>query len=942
MSPVGSYISPLREVLDVKRSMMLISLVLVSLLVLVGCPPTLINKPPEWTKDLSFTVEEGQKLEINLNEYASDPNEDRLKFSIEDEPEFVSLDGATLTIAPTFTDAGTYTFTVYVTDEKSDPVGATATVVVKNHNLPPVWEEPSMDIEVLEGDLVKEELPVYDPDGDDFTVYMTPDSTVGTVVEESGKWYYEWQTTLEDEGEYTVKLYAVDSGGATSDMFTINITVRHSNATPTWSEIPTLEATEGKEIKLNLLEYATDTDDSTLTFGILDAPIGQIEGESTEPGHYWIDVSGVFHWIPSYDFVESGEATNLAIFEFFVSDGFASDTISIQIVVYDFNHLPKVSLNSPENGSLDVSLFPTFKWTVEDPDLPYGDEIVWYLYLNDKEFASGTVSGESSVVSVEYDSIFALDYNTKYTWRVIVSDKSNIRKESKEYWFVTTDKFYMTVKLDRNTFEAGEEGVATIVVSDLEASNTYALDVWVKIEGPVEVESATVVGSTLPIAKILEDDDGTYVRLGYARDEGKKIKSGVIGWFKFKTKDVGKEENGYFKVDSERSALYVYDENGEPLIYKNFEAKGVDFKVLPKYRGELSLKLAGEPIEDESFDLVIHLSTENPVRIVKLDWTGIGDGLTVVSSEILVDSMTSGPIDGGYLVGFEDATTLDCDILKLTLSASSGNYNLEFNASVLTDSGEKLYIPSEKLNLRVIKKLNGKLYVDASKSVRMWKEFEVKIGGEFEGTPKIVVLHIEGIPKSSTPVGLKPEEVKYDEDGWTVFFGLEGSVESGDLVTFKTMLDKTTDVIVEATALDDEGKTFDIDPAARIIEVYFSKFNASPQTVIVGVGERETFNVEISDLATNVEAVVLTFNPLKEVKFVPVMNETELATYTDEGFVFIKYGDWKIGDSIEIPVTVDGIEEGYACTNITVKYIFKGAGGDYEEKNHRVCFRVVR
>ncbi len=111
------------------------------------------------------TLDEGTTATVTLT--ATDAESDALTFSLQSPPAFASLVGAVITLAPGFTNAGTYQLAVRVSDGKSSTDGVLA-VTVTNVNQPPVLQ-PIADVSIVAGASGLLTLQGTDADGDALT-----------------------------------------------------------------------------------------------------------------------------------------------------------------------------------------------------------------------------------------------------------------------------------------------------------------------------------------------------------------------------------------------------------------------------------------------------------------------------------------------------------------------------------------------------------------------------------------------------------------------------------------------------------------------------------------------------------------------------------------------------------------------------------------------------
>ncbi len=111
------------------------------------------------------TVAEAATLTVSL--VATDSDGDALDLSLTSAPAFVTLSGATVNIAPGYSDSGSYTVAVRVTDGKV-AVAASFTLTVTDVNRPPVLAPPA-NVAMTGGTVQQQALSATDPDGDAVT-----------------------------------------------------------------------------------------------------------------------------------------------------------------------------------------------------------------------------------------------------------------------------------------------------------------------------------------------------------------------------------------------------------------------------------------------------------------------------------------------------------------------------------------------------------------------------------------------------------------------------------------------------------------------------------------------------------------------------------------------------------------------------------------------------
>lgn len=125
-----------------------------------------MNQPPVFGALSLVTVAEGATQTVTLS--ATDPDMDPLTFSLPSPLAFASLSGATLTLSPDFTQAGSYMLAVRVTDGRT-PVDGVLPVTVTNTNRAPTIA-PISDVMMSAGTTRTVVVSATDPDGDSVTV----------------------------------------------------------------------------------------------------------------------------------------------------------------------------------------------------------------------------------------------------------------------------------------------------------------------------------------------------------------------------------------------------------------------------------------------------------------------------------------------------------------------------------------------------------------------------------------------------------------------------------------------------------------------------------------------------------------------------------------------------------------------------------------------------
>lgn len=221
------------------------------------------------------TVAEGDSDEVNLS--ATDENGGLLVFSIDGEPDFVSLldneDGtATLTIAPDYTDAGVYNnITVTVTDNTDLTDSETFSITVTDTNRPPVLAAIGPR-EGYEGDPLTFNISASDPDGAAVSFQVDDLPGFGTFEDnEDGTATFTFNPTFDDSGEYQITVTVTeDTLDALTDDETFTLTINEIGRSPVLAAIGNRSVRAGKTLIIEL--SATDPDGDNLAFTEVEMP----------------------------------------------------------------------------------------------------------------------------------------------------------------------------------------------------------------------------------------------------------------------------------------------------------------------------------------------------------------------------------------------------------------------------------------------------------------------------------------------------------------------------------------------------------------------------------------------------------------------------------------------------------------------------------------------
>ncbi|MBC8500955.1 MAG: hypothetical protein H8D38_04280 [DPANN group archaeon] len=202
-----------------------------------------IEEPEDTYADILVRVEGVEGDLMTLKPDAYDPDGDVILYTF---TEPFDKDGEWQTEEG---DAGKYVVTVTASDGRLS-TSEDVLVIIKPTNKAPVIECPD-EMSFKEGDLVKLDCNIYDPEDTDVDVEYS-----GWLESD------EYQATYEDEGEYEVTIKASD--GERTSSKTIAITVNNLNRPPVVGDIDEITVEETEKVTLDI--EASDLDGDKLTF----------------------------------------------------------------------------------------------------------------------------------------------------------------------------------------------------------------------------------------------------------------------------------------------------------------------------------------------------------------------------------------------------------------------------------------------------------------------------------------------------------------------------------------------------------------------------------------------------------------------------------------------------------------------------------------------------
>ncbi|MBU0628692.1 MAG: hypothetical protein KKC75_05860 [Nanoarchaeota archaeon] len=183
--------------------------------------PTIDDAIP---KETALDVKENTKLDFSIR--ASDLNNDPIKYSWNLDDKEVSKDKA-YNYEVGYDAAGQHSVKIVVSDGEKD-TSKVWSVKVQNVNRKPILDKIA-DVNVKETETITLSPKSTDPDSDPITIILSSDKF--KKVDKT----YEWKTTYDDAGEYTVTVTASDGTDSVSQA--IKVTIGNVNRPPVIEDI---------------------------------------------------------------------------------------------------------------------------------------------------------------------------------------------------------------------------------------------------------------------------------------------------------------------------------------------------------------------------------------------------------------------------------------------------------------------------------------------------------------------------------------------------------------------------------------------------------------------------------------------------------------------------------------------------------------------------------
>lgn len=270
------------------------------------------NTPPQFKQPSIVRVTEGGALRLQLQ--ASDSERDAIIFSLIEGPNNLSVSSnGLLQWSPGFSDAGTHSVHIKVSDGKKSSSDK-LTIVVENANRVPIITSDPLR-KIAEAHTYTYAVAAKDAD-DTLLTYTLGRSPAGMEIDGQ---LISWTPSYADAGKHHFTVVVTD-GEASSEQ-KVQLTVINSNRAPTWDTSFLGNAKEGQPLKTPL--KSSDADNDVLSFSVVKGPKQLV-----------IDSNNQLNWTPSYD--DEGEYT----IEISTSDGEASISKSFIINVANTNRAP--------------------------------------------------------------------------------------------------------------------------------------------------------------------------------------------------------------------------------------------------------------------------------------------------------------------------------------------------------------------------------------------------------------------------------------------------------------------------------------------------------------------------------------------------------------------------------------------------------------------------
>jgi VCBS repeat-containing protein len=368
----------------------------------------------------SVSTPENTPLAITLT--GSDIEGSALTYSIVANPSHGALSGTppNVTYTPTTNYSGSDNFTFKVNDGSLDSAVANVSINVTAVNTAPVITEGDSISRTMSEDgsptAFSLTLNATDSDGDTLTWSISTQAANGTASASgtgaSKAIGYTPNANYNGPDSFVVQV----SDGALSDTITVNVTIEAVNDAPVIGGSDPAAVTmseDGSPTAFNLTLNATDVEaGTTLTWTISTAATNGTAGV-TAPG---TGTSMAITYAPNANYNGSDS------FVVQVSDGTASDTVTVNVTIQPVNDAPDITQTSPQAVTMSEDGAPTaFSLTLNATDVDTGTTLTWTIST---AAANGTAAIPSPGTGASISPTYApnANYNGSDSFVVQVSD----------------------------------------------------------------------------------------------------------------------------------------------------------------------------------------------------------------------------------------------------------------------------------------------------------------------------------------------------------------------------------------------------------------------------------------------------------------------------------------------------------------------------------------
>jgi len=433
-----------------------------------------VNAPPVLTSPGNQIVNESAQLAFNLT--ATDADDNSLVFTMGSAPSGTSLISGHFTWTPTYTQAGVYPVTFYVSDNILRD-SQTINITVNNVNRAPVFTDSSAK-SISENQPFSFQLMTNDPDGNTLR-YLSPDLPAGAVLTAEG--VFGWTPNYTQAGSCVVTFIVQDNSNLSailSDTARITLNVLNVNRPPVFTDSTARTVYETQLISFEL--QADDPDGNPVRYIAANLPEGAV-----------LTLSGAFSWIPDIQDAAIYNIEFVAI-DSSVSAAVLMDTAVVRITVA--NTIP--GLPVPVYPDDNVSAQPktvTFKWSRSaNASEGYFLQVARDAGFSDLFFQDSTLTDTVKTVS-------GLSNGTAYFWRVSAQNSG-----SRSGW--TTSRKLSTIPVFELSVNAANGSVAvspsqgpfdsgTVVTLTANPAADYHFTNWSGDAAGVDLSASVIMNS---------------------------------------------------------------------------------------------------------------------------------------------------------------------------------------------------------------------------------------------------------------------------------------------------------------------------------------------------------------------------------------------------------------------------------------------------------------